>query len=128
MAITTLRPKFAFCPTRASLSALRGINIIDRPAPHDPAAVAAILIGVRYAEVRSDGDTFSAAAHLRLGEWMCLAVDVTEDEAFGAVALFAFMVAGIPSEYSPEHDDAERAAAAEVLAAFTASTNLPMAA
>src|SRR4051812_6462654 len=114
MADAIIRPKFALRPSRATLSALRDVYIIDRPAPRDPAAVAAVLIGVRYAEVRSDGDTFCAAAHLRLGEWMPLATGVDEDSAFGAVALFAFMVASIPFEYSPEHDAAECAAAAEV--------------
>ena len=128
MADAIIRPKFALRPSRATLAALKDVSIIERPAPHDPAVAAAVLVGIRYAEVRSDGDSFSAAAHLRLGEWMPLTTGVDEDSAFGAVALFAFMVAGIPQTYSAEHDDAERAAAEAVLAAFTAPVSIPLAA
>jgi len=128
MAPTTLHPKFAQCPSRATLSALKNTYIIDNPAPRDPAAVAAVLIGVRYAEIRTDGERFSAAIHLRLGEWMPVAVGVTADQAFGAVAMFALRVADVPYFYAEAHDTAEREAAEEVLNAFTAPVSIPLAA
>jgi hypothetical protein len=115
-------------PSRATLSALKNTYIIDNPAPRDPAAVAAVLIGVRYAEIRTDGERFSAAIHLRLGEWMPVAVGMTEDQAFGAIAMFALRVADVPYCYAEAHDAAEREAAAEVLNAFTAPASIPLAA
>jgi hypothetical protein len=49
---------------------------------------------------------------------------VTEEAAFGAVLAFVSLVASVPQEYSPEHDAAERAAAAEVFAAFASPLSL----
>src|SRR3954464_11652264 len=95
---------------RDRLEAMRGVTIIDNPAPHDPAAAAMIIAGVRCLEIQATDAGFSAALHVRFGEWLPLAQSVPEDVAFAAVAAFIEQVAGIPQHYSAENDAAERAA------------------
>lgn len=100
------------------------VSVIDAPLPRRPEIAAAVLAGLRLAHICTDGDTFSAAVHLRLGEWMTLAEGVPEEAAFAAVLHFVRLVASIPSEYSAQGDAAERAAAAEVFAAFAAPLSM----
>jgi hypothetical protein len=105
-------------PARTRLAAIRRVSVLDRPLHRDQALVAMVMAGIRCIDVRAEGDTFRADLHLRLGEWLPLADGVTEEAAFAAVLAFVSLVAGVPQEYAPEHDAAERAAAAEVYAAF----------
>ncbi|TDH58819.1 hypothetical protein E2C06_30595 [Dankookia rubra] len=97
---------------------MKGVSVLDRPLPGDQAFVAMIMAGVRCLDIRAEGDTFRADLHVRDGEWLPLADGVTEDVAFAAVLAFVSLVASVPQHYAPEHDAAERAAAAEVFAAF----------
>lgn len=105
-------------PARVRLAATKGVSVLDRPKPTDEALVAMVLAGVRCIDVRAEGDAFRAAVHVREGEWLPLAEDVPEEVAFAAVLSFVSLVSAIPQHYAPEHDAAERAAAAEVFAAF----------
>src|SRR4051812_7991369 len=111
-------------PARNRLAATRGVSIIADPSPRNPAVIVMVLAGTRCIDIRRDGDTFRAQAHLRLGEWMPLADGVSEDVAFAAVLHFVHLVASVPQHYAPEHDAAERAAAAEVYAAFASPISL----
>ncbi|MDO9714027.1 hypothetical protein [Paracraurococcus lichenis] len=105
-------------PARARLVATKGVTIIDAPSPRNPSVTVMVISGIRCCDIRHDGDVFRAAVHMRDGEWLPLADGVTEDAAFGAVLAFVSLVASVPQSYAPEHDAAERAAAAEVYAAF----------
>ena len=103
---------------RTRLAAMRGVSVLDRPLPRDETLAAMVLAGVRCMDVRAEGDSFRADLHTRQGEWLPLADGVTEEAAFAAVLAFVSLVASVPQEYAPEHDAAERAAAAEVYTAF----------
>ena len=83
-----------------------------------------IMAGVRCMDVRAEAGAFRADLHLRQGEWLPLADGVTEEAAFAAVLAFVSLVASVPQEYAAEHDLAERAAAAEVYAAFAMPLSL----
>ena len=109
---------------RARLAATKGVHITADPLPHHPEVAALVMASIRCMHVTTDGDSFSASVHLRAGEWLPLAEDVTEDAAFAAVLAFVSLVAAVPQHYAPEHDAAERAAAAEVYAAFAAPISL----
>ena len=111
-------------PARARLAGMRGVSVLDRPLHRDKTLVAMVLAGVRCLDVRTEGDTFRADYHFRLGKWLSLADGVTEKAAFSAVLAFVSLVAGVPQEYAPEHDVAVRAAAAEVFTAFTSPLSL----
>ncbi|MDO9713638.1 hypothetical protein [Paracraurococcus lichenis] len=103
---------------RSRLTAMRGVTVIAHPSPRNPATLAMVIAGVRCIDVRHDGDGFRATIHVRDGEWLPLADGVTEDAAFAAILAFVSVVASVPQSYAPEHDAAERAAAAEVFASF----------
>ena len=105
-------------PARTRLAATRGVTVLKHPLHRDPSLVAMILASVRCLDVRAEAGVFRADLHLRQGEWLPLVDGVTEEAAFAAVLAFVSLVASVPQEYAPEHDLAERAAAAEVLAAF----------
>lgn len=103
-------------PTR--LAATRCVSVLDHPLPRDQTLVAMIFAGGRCLDVSTEAGTFRADLHLRQGEWLPLADGVTEEAAFAAVLAFVSLIASVPQHYAPEHDLAERAAAAEVFAAF----------
>lgn len=111
-------------PARARLAATKGVTVIMQPSPRNPATLAMVIAGVRCLDVRRDGDGFRAMLHIRQGEWLLLAEGVSEDAAFSAVLHFLALVASVPQHYAPEHDAAERAAAAEVFAAFASPLSL----
>ena len=111
-------------PARARLAAMRRVSVLDCPLPRDQMLMAMVMAGTRCMDVRAEGSTFRADLHLRLGEWLPLADGVTEEAAFAAVLAFLSLVASVPQEYAPEHDLAERAAAAEVYAAFAMPLSL----
>lgn len=109
---------------RLRLAAMRGVCVIADPSPRNPSVIVMVMAGTRCIDIRRDGDAFCAQAHLRLGEWLPLAEGVSEDTAFAAVLAFLSLVGNVPQFYAPEHDTAERAAAAEVFAAFTSQFSL----
>ncbi|MCB4825497.1 hypothetical protein [Roseicella aerolata] len=109
---------------RARLSATKGVTVIAQPSLRNPATLAMVIAGIRCVDVRRDGEGFRAMLHIRQGEWLPLAEGVSEDAAFSAIVAFLALVASIPQHYAPEHDAAERAAAAEVFAAFASPLSL----
>ena len=111
-------------PARARLAGMQRVLVLDRPLPRDQTLVAMIMAGTRCLDIRAEGSTFHADLHHRLGEWLPLAEEVTEDVAFGAVVAFVSLVASVPQHHAPEHDTAVRAAAAEVYAAFTSPLSI----
>jgi hypothetical protein len=111
-------------PDCARLASMKGVSVLNCPLHRDQGLVAMVLAGVRCLDVRADGDAFRADYHLRLGEWLPLAEDVTEEAAFTAILSFVSLVANVPQHYAPEHDAAERAAAAEVFAAFASPMSI----
>ena len=111
-------------PARTRLASIKGVSVLNRPLPCDETLTAMVLAGVRCMDVRAEGDAFRADLHVRQGEWLPLADGVTEEAAFAAVLSFVSLVASVPQEYAPEHDAAERAAAAEVFAAFASPLSL----
>jgi hypothetical protein len=113
---------------RTRLSATKGVTVINNPTPRNPSVVAMVMSGVRCIDVRREGDTFSAALHIRQGEWLSLTNSVDEDTAFAAVESFVEKVAAVPQHYSAENAAAERRIAAEVAVAFTVPVSLPLAA
>jgi hypothetical protein len=115
--------------SRDRLAAMRDVNIFDRPPGYNrDGCTAFILAGIRSYEIRQVGAGYRTLFHLRDGIWLALALGVSEDEAFAAVIAHVEALAGVPQWYSPAIDAAERAAAAEVLAAFAAPAALPLAA
>jgi hypothetical protein len=96
------------------------VTVIAQPSPRNPATLAMVIAGVRWIDVRRDGEGFRAMLHIRQGEWLLLA----EDVAFSVIFAFLALVASVPQHYAPEHDAAERAAAAEVFAAFASPLSL----
>ena len=111
-------------PARTRLAAMRGVSVLNRPLPRDETLAAMVLAGVRCMDVRAEGSAFRADLHIRQGEWLPLADGVTEDAAFAAVLAFVSLVASVPQHYAPEYDAAERAAAAEVCAAFASPLSI----
>ncbi|TDH59236.1 hypothetical protein E2C06_28345 [Dankookia rubra] len=103
---------------------MRRVSILDRPLHHDQTLVAMVMAGVRCMDVRAEGNAFRADLHLRLGEWLPLADGVTEEAVFAAVLAFISLVSSVPQEYSPANDAVERAAAAEVYAAFASRLSI----
>lgn len=105
--------------TRARLSATKGVTVIASPCPRDPNVLALVIAGVRCVEINRDGEDFRTMWHVRMGKWIILADGVSEDVAFAATLAFVTLTSSIPQHYSAANDAAERAAAAEVAAAFT---------
>ena len=110
------------------LAALARVKIIMHPHASDPQDIALIFAGVCCLEIRETGAGHMARFHVGLGEYLLLAEAVPLATAFAAVCAFVSLVASVPVEYAPAHDAAERAAAAEVFAAFTAPLSMPLAA
>jgi hypothetical protein len=114
---------------RARLVSMRGVTVLDHPAPRDHALTALVFHYVRNFEIRNDADgMFSATFHIG-PSWaanpnLMLAEGVVEEIAFAAVLTLINLTAAIPQHYAPEHDAAERAAAAEVYAAFAPMMSL----
>jgi hypothetical protein len=111
-------------PARTRLSATKGVTVLAHPLDRDPSLIAMVMAGTRCIDVRAEGNAFRAALHLRLGEWLPLAEEATEEAAFGAVLAFVSLADAVPQHYAPEHDAAVRAAAAEVYAAFASPLSL----
>ena len=82
------------------LAATKGVQIIADPSLRNPAITVMVMAGTRCIDIRQDGDTFRAQAHLRLGEWLPLADGVSEDAAFAAVLAFVNLVASVPQHYA----------------------------
>lgn len=113
---------FAPGAARARLATLPAVTIFDRVRPTDPAEVAFVICGIRCYVVREHSGGFSAACHLRLGEWLPLTEGGTEDVAFAAVAEHIRRIGSLPPWW--DTDDAERTAATEILAIFAAPFSL----
>jgi hypothetical protein len=109
---------------RARLATLPAVTIFDRVMPHDPAEVAFVTCGIRCYVIRKENGGFSAAYHLRLGEYLPLAEEATEDTAFATVAEHIRRIGHLPAWWSAKTDNAERTAAAEILASFAAPLSL----
>ena len=102
---------------RAYLAGLRGVTIVDRPAPYEPHCVAFVIAGIRCYEVHASASGgASAAHHLRDGEWLALAEGATVNGAFASIAAHVERIGHLPAWYAPGTDAAVRAVAAEVLA------------
>ena len=113
---------FALGDARAQLAKLPAVTIFNRAKPADPSEVAFIICGIRCYAIRMENGGFSAACHLRLGEWLALVEGGTEDMAFAAVAEHIRRIGSLPPWW--DTDDAERTAAAEILAVFAAPLSL----
>ena len=103
---------------RDRLAATRGVTIIHHPLPRDPAEIATVIAGVRCYAVRAEGGACTASFQIGNGEDLALADGVTEAAAFAAVLAHVALVREVPAHYSAINDQAEREAAATVLAAF----------
>lgn len=103
-----------YTEARVRLAAMKGVTLIDNPLPRQPEVKTDIIAGIRYYSVKAGPDGFSAALHLRLGEWIALAAKRSEEAALDAVAQHIALVA----HTKPWHDNdgIERAAARQVLA------------
>ncbi len=83
----------------------------SRPPPrpdHSPKAEAS---GTMADPVLADALSRCAAHHLRDGEWLALAEDVTVNGAFASIAAHVERIGHLPAWYPPETDAAVRAAA-----------------
>jgi hypothetical protein len=126
MAAAIIALNLSAYPARNRLAAIRNVSIFDRPLGYNKdGCVAFILCSIRSYEIRTDGESYRALFYLRDNVWLTLAENVDENTAYAAVVAHIHAVAGVPWHYSAENDAAERAAAAEVFAAFSAPLPRP---
>jgi hypothetical protein len=126
MAAAIIRPQFAQCPARDRLAAAPNVSIFDRaPGLNKDGCIAFVLSGRRQYEVRSSGDKHSALFYVRDDLWAPLAENVTQNTAFAAIAKHVAAVADVSDWHSPEVEATECAAAAKILATFTAPAPVP---
>ena len=102
---------------RANLAATRWVSIIDRLDAETGAPVTIVMHRARVFEVQEIAGSFCATLHLHDGEDLLLTEGVGLDAALSAVAAVIGRIGHLPAMWSEETDAAERAAAAEVLAA-----------
>ena len=91
---------------RAYLTAVRGVAIIDNPAPREPDCMAFVMAGIRCYEVRATAADASAAHHLRDGEWLALAESGTANAAFASIAAHVGRIGHLPAWHAPGTDAA----------------------
>ena len=103
--------------TRSRLAAMKRVSLIDRRNAETGAETVIVMCGVRVFEVEEIAGAYCATFHIRDNEDLLLAEGVGLDAALSAVAATIARIGHLPAMWSEETDAAERAAAAEVLAA-----------
>ena len=112
--------------TPARASSRRRTTTIANPAPREPNVLCAVISGIQYFEIERTAAGHLARFHFRDGEWFDLVRGVSFDAATAAIAEFIDLTWDLAPGWSQASDDAQRAAAAAVLAGPAIA--LPMAA